>query len=245
MRLALLADVHGNLRALEAVLRDLAREAPDAVVDLGDCVAGPLQPADTADLLMDRGFVTVRGNHDRQLVTLAPEDMGATDRHADAHLAPRHRAWLAALPATAVVGEVLCVHGTPADDLAYLLEAVAPTGAVAAAPPALVAERLGPTAQRIVACGHTHVPRTTLAADGRLVVNPGSVGLQGFDWDVPHPHRVSVGSPHARYALLDLGDGPPRVTHRAVAYDWDAAAADAMRAGRADWAHALSTGFAV
>jgi putative phosphoesterase len=244
VRLAVLADVHGNLRALEAVLADVARHAPDAVVDLGDCVAGPLQAADTADLLMGRGFVTVRGNHDRQLVELAPEAMGATDRAADAQLLPRHRAWLAALPATAAVGDVLCCHGTPSDDLAYLLEAVHPDGAVTAAPPPLVAERLGATAARVIVCGHTHVPRTVVASDGRVVVNPGSVGLQAFEWDVPRPQRVAVGSPHARWALLDLGGGAPRVAHHAVPYDWAAAAADAARAGRPDWAHALATGFA-
>lgn len=92
MRLAVLADVHGNLGALEAVLADLARHAPDAVVNLGDCVSGPLAAAATADLLMDRGFVTVRGNHDRQLFDRPASAMGPSDRAADAQLTARHRA---------------------------------------------------------------------------------------------------------------------------------------------------------
>ena len=230
------------------MLADVATRAPDAIVDLGDCLSGPLQAAATADLLIDRGFVTVRGNHDRQLLEVAPPNMGASDRVADAQLDARHRGWLATLPRTAVVGEVLLCHATPADDMPYLLESVDAHATVALATVALatpheVAERLGPTAQRIVCAGHTHVPRAVRTPDGRLVVNPGSVGLQAFEYDVPRPHYIEVGSPHARYAIIDTGPAP-RIELVAVAYDWDAAAADAARAGRADWAHALATGFA-
>ena len=242
MRLAVLADVHGNLRALEAVLADVAARAPDAIVDLGDCLSGPLQAAATADLLIDRGFVTVRGNHDRQLLELAPAAMGDSDRVADAQLEARHRAWLATFPVTAVVGDVLLCHATPGDDMPYLLESVDAHAVVALTPPAEVAVRLGPTAQRIVCTGHTHVPRVVRTPDGRLIVNPGSVGLQAFAYDVPRPHHIEVGSPHARYALVDTGPAP-RVELLAVPYDWDAAAADAAHAGRPDWAHALATGF--
>jgi diadenosine tetraphosphatase ApaH/serine/threonine PP2A family protein phosphatase len=88
------------------------------------------------------------------------------------------------------------------------------------------------------------VPRVVHTADGRLVVNPGSVGLQAFEYDIPRPHYVEVGSPHARYAIVDTGP-EPRVELLNVPYDWDAAADDAARAGRPDWAHALATGFAL
>jgi predicted phosphodiesterase len=243
MRLAVLADVHGNLRALEAVLADVATRAPDAVVDLGDCLSGPLQAAATADLLIARAFVTVRGNHDRQLLAVPREAMGDADRAADAQLGAHHRAWLASFPPTAVVGDVLLCHATPGDDMPYLLESVDAQGAVALADPGEIATRLGPTAQRIVCTGHTHLPRAVTLPDGRLLVNPGSVGLPAFEWDVPRPHVVETGSPHARYALVDTGPRP-RVTHVAVAYDWHAAADDARRAGRPDWARALATGFA-
>ena len=246
MRLAVLADVHGNLRALEAVLADVAGRAPDAVVNLGDCLSGPLQAAATADLLIDRAFVTVRGNHDRQLLEVAPDAMGASDRLADAQLDARHRTWLAGFPVTAVVGDVLLCHATPTDDMPYLLESVDAHAAVSLATPAEVAARLGATAERVVCTGHTHVPRVVRTPDGRLVVNPGSVGLQAFEYDVPRPHFIEVGSPHARYAIVDTGSGAePRVELRSVPYDWDAVAADAARAGRPDWAHALATGFAL
>ena len=68
MRIAVLADIHGNLRALEAVLADLPRRGADLVVNLGDCFSGPLQPAEVADWLMAFGWPTGLGNQDRSLV---------------------------------------------------------------------------------------------------------------------------------------------------------------------------------
>jgi predicted phosphodiesterase len=61
MRIAVIADVHGNLLALEAVLADIARHGVDLTVNLGDAVSGPLQPAETAKLLMKNNLPTVRG----------------------------------------------------------------------------------------------------------------------------------------------------------------------------------------
>jgi len=42
MRIAVIADIHGNLPALEAVLADIRRRKADRVINLGDCVSGPL-----------------------------------------------------------------------------------------------------------------------------------------------------------------------------------------------------------
>jgi predicted phosphodiesterase len=65
MKLAVIADVHGNSAALEAVLADIEAAGVTEVVNLGDHVSGPLDPGGTADLLMARGFPSIRGNHDR------------------------------------------------------------------------------------------------------------------------------------------------------------------------------------
>src|SRR4051794_36985237 len=76
MRIAALSDVHGNLAALDAVLADLAGQDVDAVVNLGDLLSGAVQPRETADRLMALGLPTVRGNHERQLLTLSPDRRG-------------------------------------------------------------------------------------------------------------------------------------------------------------------------
>ena len=68
MRVAALADIHGNLPALEAVLLDVEREKPDLIVFCGDVASGPM-PSETIDLLRTlRGARFVRGNADRGLV---------------------------------------------------------------------------------------------------------------------------------------------------------------------------------
>ena len=76
MRIAVVADIHGNVRALRAVMDDLKEVAPDRVINLGDCVSGPLEAAETADLLISLAWTTVRGNHDRQLLDCPVEQMG-------------------------------------------------------------------------------------------------------------------------------------------------------------------------
>ena len=92
MRIAAMADIHGNLLALEAVIADVRHYAPDLILNLGDHVSGPLWAAGTADLLMSvSDWVQIRGNHDRQLVEFAPEAMGKSDRAAWEQLTAHHK----------------------------------------------------------------------------------------------------------------------------------------------------------
>src|SRR2546421_12249125 len=98
MRLAIIADIHGNVLALEAVLEDLAGRKPDAVVNLGDCVSGPLWPRQTLDLLMEKKFPTVRGNHDRWVADANFSSLGPSDVFARRELDGPCTAGLGALP---------------------------------------------------------------------------------------------------------------------------------------------------
>ena len=68
-RVAVIADVHGNAVALAAVLAEIERERPDAIVHCGDLTWGP-QPDATADLLEGGGVLYVRGNADRKVIEL-------------------------------------------------------------------------------------------------------------------------------------------------------------------------------
>lgn len=243
MRIAAISDIHGNLTALDAVLADAAAFAPDVVVNLGDLLSGGLWPRETADRLRALDLPTVRGNHERQVLELPPERMGGSDRRAHESLLPEHRAWLASLPVTLELpGGVLAFHGTPTDDLTYLLDTVEPGGAREATV-AEVVERLGEDARRpLLLCGHTHLARSLRLPAGGLVVNPGSVGWPAYDDDAPHPHVMEAGTPHARYALVEESGGRWDVTFRAVEYDWEHAARAAESHGRPDVARALRTG---
>jgi hypothetical protein len=86
------------------------------------------------------------------------------------------------------------------------------------------------------------VPRV-VSRDGVLVVNPGSVGVQAFEWDWPHPHRIETGSPLARYAVVERRAGRWMARLHAVAYDFEPQAEAAARRGFKGWAHALRTGY--
>ncbi len=153
-----------------------------------------------------------------------------------------HLDWVAALPERMTLGDdVLMVHGTPDSDLVYFLETVTPDGCRAATPDE-IAQRAGDEPASLILCGHTHIPRTAKLDDGRLIVNPGSVGLQAYTDDLPYPHRIETGSPHARYAMVSRTAAGWNVEFHAVEYDWHTAAATAASRGRDDWTVALRTG---
>jgi len=243
MRIAAISDVHGNVFALRAVLRAVSEEGADVLVNLGDHLSGGVAPAATADLLMDTPMISVRGNHERQVLENPPGRMSASDRLAHAELSDRHRAWLESQPLTARPAEgVLAFHGTPEDDLEYLLETVTPAGVRPASEDEVRSRLSGHLEHRLLLCGHTHLQRALRLPDGPFVVNPGSVGWPAYDDDTPYPHLIEAGTPHARYAIVDDASGRWEVGFRAIEYPWDEAAAVARANGRPDVEHALLTG---
>ncbi|WP_368565888.1 metallophosphoesterase [Pseudoxanthomonas sp. UTMC 1351] len=242
MRIAVISDIHGNLGALSAVLADIGTRDCDSVVNLGDILSGPLQPSETADLLMPLALPTIRGNHERQLLEMPLATMSASDAYAHAHLRQDQRQWLAQLPASLVLNDgVLLCHGTPANDLEYFLEHVDADG-VRPATHDEAREKASDAAYPVILCGHTHVPRAMHLADGRLIVNPGSVGLPAYHAEHPLPHNIENNSPKARYAVLDDAGGRWNAELIAVDYDHEAAARLAMKHGSPEWAYALRTG---
>lgn len=246
VRIAVLGDVHGNLAALEAVLCDLRAASPDAVVNLGDLVSGPFDPAGAAAAQMaldaQGGTHTIAGNHERHVLEGGE---GASDAYARGRLSAAQLRWMADLPGTLTLleGRVFACHGSPAGgDLEYLLEDVGGGRTRLDRIEAIRPRLAGIGAAELVLCAHTHVPRA-VRVDGVLVVNPGSVGMPCYRDVEPVPHAMEAGAPEARYALVEHGAGGWRVELRAVPYDTEVSALQAERAGRPDLAHAARTGW--
>ena len=148
------------------------------------------------------------------------------------------------MPATQVFRDrVFLCHATPTGDEVYWLETALSDGNIAMSPLEAIEKAAEGIAQSLILCAHTHIARAVKLRDGRMVVNPGSVGLPGYRANYPVPHVVETGTPDARYAILELRDGSWRVTFRHVSYDHDAMAALARQNGQPDLASALATGW--
>ena len=242
MRLGVIADIHGNLHALEAVLAKLDALAPDLIVNLGDCASSPLWPVETVALLRSRTMSHVRGNHDRAMGAASLDGLGASDSYAWQALDREARVWLAGLPAEITVEGALCFHASPGHDSTYLMEEVQ-NGYLVPSPIPTIEQRLAGRAARLMLCGHSHLPRAAQLGSGAVVLNPGSVGNPAYR-DTNPAHVSESGMPHARFAVVTLGEAIA-IEHHLVAYDWERSAKRAEANGRADWAHALRTGRAL
>lgn len=244
MKFAVLADIHGNALALRAVLADMEALGLHEAVNLGDFFSGPLEAGETADLLMARRFPSIRGNHDRYLIEQDPAEMGPSDRVAFDQLGPGPRDWIAGLPPTLWLREdIFLCHGTPASDSTHWLERVNPDGSVRSATlDEIEAEAAGLDA-RLILCAHTHIPRVLRLRDGRVIVNPGSIGCPAYDDTHPVSHQMQTGTPNASYAIVEEGAAGWRVSFRSVPYEAEAASRLAASRGRPDWARALATGW--
>lgn len=248
MRIAVLADIHGNVLALDAVLDDLRqRGGADLTVNLGDSVSGPLWPRETMERLQALNLPTVRGNHDRRVARDPADDtMWASDRYAQERLTVAQREVLFAQPLMLEIAPgVIAFHARPDHDEKYLADAIT-DGQLVRAPLAAIRRRLKAldTSCRIVLCGHSHRSELIHIPAGPVIFNPGSIGCPAYDDSTPPAHVSEQGSPHARYGIVTLGgDGPDIFETIAVDYDHEAAARQAEQAGRPEWAYALRTGF--
>lgn len=241
-RIALIADVHGNIHALEAVLADIQRREISTIINLGDSLHGLLNPLESANRLIELGIVSLSGNEDRIIVEPDERERNSQDyAFLMSQLEEKQLQWLRDMPKTHISGDVFCCHGTPQQDNVYLLEAVTPHGVFLRESSAIEAH-LENIDYPVIACAHSHIPRLVYLPDGRLIVNPGSVGLPAYDDDLPYPHKMEAGSPHARYAILTRDETGWSVEFVALAYDWRQPAELARQRGRPDRARWIETG---
>jgi predicted phosphodiesterase len=210
MRVAALADVHGNASALAAVLAELEDEQPDLIVSCGDLTWGAL-PSETITLLepwRDR-VRFVRGNSERELVERKLLDSEVAQWEFQQHDDAKLRDYVNATRAQVAVdvdglGPTLFCHGSPRSDEECV---------TVATPVERVAEFTVGLEEACVVTAHTHMQYDRRVGETRLL-NPGSVGL---------PYELEAGN--AYWAVLG-----PDVELRRTPYDLDAAV-ERMRAG--------------
>ncbi|HAM46072.1 MAG TPA: metallophosphoesterase [Propionibacteriaceae bacterium] len=229
-RSLLLADVHANLRALEAVLLDARRgDGFDSIWMLGDLVGYGPEPDECVARLREHPLVCVAGNHDLGVVG----DIDLSRFNPDAATAclwSRRRLsassirFLRELPLEYHLPPFLLVHGSPRDPVWEYV--VSPGDALLLA--SFCDETHCLTGHTHRSCAYRMVAGPALAStsgllglevvlDGRLIINPGAVG------------QPRDGDPRAAYAVLD--SDAKTVTFRRVAYDVCGTAADMLRNG--------------
>lgn len=220
MKTLLLADIHSNYVALEAVLEETKSETFDAIFFAGDLVDYGLDPEPCVEWCFQSRAVAIRGNHDHAVAQRIVARGGSGFRALAAATRPAHweklspkcLKYLGRLPITTfhrtAAATFFLIHGTPRDPLDEYL----------AADEAGWSNRLEGIETDIVIVGHTHV-QFDINADGKRVINPGSVG------------QPRDGQPGAAYAILDGDD----LIFRRARYNVANAVDAVRRATSDDW----------
>ena len=222
MRIALVSDIHANLPALQAVLRELdARHDVEAIYHLGDLVGYAPWPNEVVEMIARRGIAGVAGNYDS---TVARDYKHCGCKYEDPkqeelshlsyawtreHVTAETKRFLGALPFRLdlrplgghVAGpRLILVHGAPTLNTLYWTEERDEDFC------RKMIARAGVEPGDVLAFGHTHLPWQRMV-DGVLLVNTGSVG------------RPKDGDPRACYVVIDIGGGRSTAEFVRVGYD--------------------------
>ena len=236
---AIISDIHGNSRALTAVLNDIQSRGIDTIINLGDFFFGALEPEATAEILRKHPMVSITGNTDIDILNNEEKD-GMPRVQAD--LTKKTKDWMRSLPATTSVDNVLFVcHGTPESNNEYLLEKVTEHGVFVYNDEDLIAKTSG-IKERIILCGHSHVNRVIHLSNGKIIVNPGSVGLPAYLGNGEYRFAMESMTPHAKYAIITVDGDNISVNQINCPYDWNAASEAARKNGNENVAKFLLYG---
>jgi putative phosphoesterase len=216
MLLGVVSDIHGNLPALQAVVAELEREHLDELVCLGDVALGP-QPSKTLDLIRVLGCPIVMGNWDAWALDGFPEAEGELPRRFVEQgewwartLSSEDRAFMGTFQQRVELrlggADILGFHGSPSsyDDMI-----------LATTPHETLVRMLDGCDQPLFLCGHSHV-QLVRVIQGRLLVNPGSIGLPFRGVAAGEPQLIS---PWAEYALVHIDTARVSVDLRRTRYD--------------------------
>ena len=238
MRFAFISDLHGNLYALEMVLADLRREPVVELVCLGDVASLGPQPCEVLACLKQLRIPVILGNHDTYLLNLQLAEkqhpwVRAAEQWCLAQLSEDDLGFLRSFKPTLSLAAgpdtlLLCFHGSPRSNEEWLY----PT-----TPSEKLDEIFAEQSASIWVGGHTHT-QLVRQHRGKLLVNPGSVGIP-FEFPMRGPNQRTL--PWAEYAVLEITDGGISASLRRVPIDFTYLAQIARASGLPDVEFWLST----
>ena len=223
MRYGIIADIHGNLPALEEVLRVLAEADVDTYLCLGDIVGYGARPNECCELMRKLEAVCIRGNHEEAVLRVGLEDWFNPDARAcliwtREQLTEANREFLASLPVSREVSDLTLCHGSLLDPNWYITSPEEALPSLAAMSGALAFFGHTHYAEWFVQTSPGQRPRQhhhpeggvcRLAADHKYLVNPGAVG------------QPRDRNPEAAFAVYDEEAG--RIELQRMPYDITAA----------------------
>lgn len=210
-RVALLSDIHGNLPALNAVLKHMDSIGVDQIIVTGDFITDCPNPNEVIEVLRSREASFIRGNRENYL--LNELDGGNSfwpgKRQFESlqwtldHIKPENLNWIRSLPGDMVVKTPGCpdlhiVHGSTESDRELLLSSKKER----------VEEVLSGITEDYLVCGHTHLPWSCKIGK-KVIINPGAVGVSFNE------------EPLAEYVILTSDKDSWSVEHYGVPYSVD------------------------
>lgn len=212
MRIAVISDIHSNLYALQAVLKDIEQKNIDKIVCTGDLVGYHTHPDEVVNLIREKNIDTVMGNHDLKTVTgkiKSTEGLEGKDlekvlisNYAVEKTSDEVKEFLKSLPEFLILEiegkKIRFVHGSPRSITEYLKE-----NSVEAE------EVMSDLSEDILVCGHSHVAYSKYYGD-KLLINAGSIG------------KPKKGIPDSEYVIIEIKNDKIHITFENAQYDVDA-----------------------
>lgn len=205
MRLAVIADIHGNYPALEAVLEDINQQDVDEIIVAGDAINGGPCTREVLDTIYERNLRMVIGNHEEYLLqtrddaTDMPPEWG-TSYWTVAGMTKADFDFIESLPTQITVKNMAIYHASPVN----IARSIFPNSSDEE-----IAALFGDVSEDIIITAHTHLPLVRYWRD-KTIINPGSVGMS-LD-----------GNPMPSYVILTWIESRFIIQHRRVQYDLDA-----------------------
>lgn len=209
MRIGVISDIHSNIYALEAVLKDIEKKSVNLIVCTGDLVGYHTRGNEVVDLIRERKILTVMGNHDFNIATKEiKESLGLEGKelekvqilnYALENTSLEIKKFLKTLPKEIVLEiegrTIKFVHGSPNSLTEYLKENSKEAQ-----------EAMRELKEDILVCGHSHMAYFKEYGK-KMLINAGSVG------------KPKKGVPDSEYVIIDLEKEKISVSIENVTYD--------------------------